>query len=146
MVITVSLVNFRHHTQLQIIFLVMRNFKIDSLINLQICNILPLAIVTMLCITSPELIYFTTGSLYLLTDLAFLIWQIYPKKIEMWFKIYVQRLLSQLYLEWKKIGNLCVSQIYMFWHINITKYHVTLEMVILEDTSSPRKCVEKGFL
>ena len=45
----------------------MRTFKIYSLSNLQICNTVLLTIVTMLCITSPWLIYFITGSLYLLT-------------------------------------------------------------------------------
>ena len=38
----------------------------NSLSNFQICNTVLLTIATMLCITSPWLIYFITGSLYLL--------------------------------------------------------------------------------
>ena len=45
----------------------MRNFKIYSPNDFQICNIVLLTLVTMLYITSPWLIYFITGSLYLLT-------------------------------------------------------------------------------
>ena len=46
----------------------MRTFKNYSLSNCHICNIVLLTIVTMLFITSPWLISFITGSLYLLTS------------------------------------------------------------------------------
>ena len=49
MVSPVSLVNICYHTQLQIFFLVMRMFKI-----FEICSIVLLTVVTLLCITSPR--------------------------------------------------------------------------------------------
>ena len=52
----------------KLFFLVMRNFKIYSLCSFQICNTVLLTMVSMVCITSPWLIYFMTGSLYLLTS------------------------------------------------------------------------------
>ena len=66
MITTISLVNICHHTVI-IFFPVMRSFKIYSLSNFQICNMVLLIIVTMLYITSPRLIY--NWELYLLTPL-----------------------------------------------------------------------------
>ena len=48
----------------------MRAFKTYSVNNFQIYNTVLLAIVTMLYITSPGLIYLITGSLYILTTLT----------------------------------------------------------------------------
>ena len=62
---TINPFDSHHHTQLQNFFLVVRNVKIYSLSNFQANNIV-LTIVTMLCITSLWLLYFITGSLYLL--------------------------------------------------------------------------------
>ena len=66
MITTISLVNIHQHTQLHF-FLVMKTFKISSLCNFQICNIVLLIIVIMIHVTSPRLISFMIGSLYLLT-------------------------------------------------------------------------------
>ena len=48
-------------------FLVIRAFKIYSLSNFQICNIVLLTVFTMLCFTSVGLIYFVPGCSYLFT-------------------------------------------------------------------------------
>ena len=53
-------------TRLQIFFLVMKTLKIYSFSNFHVYDTVSLTIVTMLFITSPGLIYFITGSLYLL--------------------------------------------------------------------------------
>ena len=66
MLTTISLVNIHRHT-VRNFFLVMRTFKTLSLRNFQIWNLVLLTIVTMLHSISPGLIYFITGSLYLLT-------------------------------------------------------------------------------
>ena len=53
---TIRVVNIYRHTVI-FFFLVMRTFKTYSLLNFQIYNTVLLTIVTMLYITSPELIY-----------------------------------------------------------------------------------------
>ena len=50
----------------------MRTFKIYVLSNFHIYNTVLLIIITRLCITSPGLIYFITGSLYLLMPFTIL--------------------------------------------------------------------------
>ena len=67
MITTMSLVNICHHTKLKHFFSCDENFLRFILNNFQICNTILLTIVTMLYITSPQLIYLITGSLYLLT-------------------------------------------------------------------------------
>ena len=67
MITTVNLVNIHHHTYVNFFFLVMRGLKIYSLSNFQIYNIVLLTRVTLLYVTSPGLIYFITGTLYLVT-------------------------------------------------------------------------------
>ena len=57
--ITRSLVSIYHHTYNNVSF-IMRTFKIFSLSNFQICNIVPLTIVAMLYISSLWVIYFIT--------------------------------------------------------------------------------------
>lgn len=64
MVTIISLANIHHHT-VTIFFFMMRNFKIYSLSNIQIYNIVLLTTVT-IYITSPGLPDFISGSLYLL--------------------------------------------------------------------------------
>ena len=64
---TVCLVNSHHHPYVEICFSFDKDFKM-SLSNFQIYNIVLLIIVTMLYITYPQLIYFITGKLYLLTN------------------------------------------------------------------------------
>ena len=49
----------------------MKTFKIYSFSNFQIYNKVLLTIVIMFYITSPELIYLITGSLYLLTPFTY---------------------------------------------------------------------------
>ena len=66
MIITISLVSIYYYI-LTIFFLVLKTLKYYSLSNFQIYNTVLLTIVTMLFTTSPELLYFRTGSLYLLT-------------------------------------------------------------------------------
>lgn len=61
-----SVVDTHHHTSLYF-FLIMGNFNIYSLSNFQIKNTVLLTLVTMLFITSPELIYIVTGNWYFLT-------------------------------------------------------------------------------
>lgn len=67
MISTINLVNICHHLLVTFFFLALRTFKIYLLSNFQIWNILLLAIVTMLYLTSPGLIYFFIGSMYLST-------------------------------------------------------------------------------
>lgn len=52
-----------------------KTFKICFLNNFQVYNIILLTTVTVLCIRSPELTRFLTGSLYPLTDLSHFSWQ-----------------------------------------------------------------------
>ena len=67
--VTISLVTVHHHTKLQFLCVcVTRTFKIYSLGNFQIRTALLLTIVTVLSITSHDLIHFITGSLYFLTS------------------------------------------------------------------------------
>ena len=66
----ITTVNFHHLTQLQIFCLALRVFKIYSSSNFQICNTVSLTIVAVLYVTSQELTYRITGSLYLLTALT----------------------------------------------------------------------------
>ena len=66
MLTTMSLVYIHHHSSYNS-FLMMRPFKIYSLSNFQKHTRLLLTIVSILYITSWWLIYFITGSLYLLT-------------------------------------------------------------------------------
>ena len=61
------LVTIPHHSQLQNFFLLLRIFKIYSGSNFQIYSIVLLTMVTMLSITSPELIYIITESLHIST-------------------------------------------------------------------------------
>lgn len=65
MITPVSVVNIHHHTGT--VFSPLINFKISSRGSLQIHIQYGLSIVTMLCVTSPGLTDFRTGSLYLLT-------------------------------------------------------------------------------
>ena len=64
--VAISLVTICHRTKLHF-FLVMRTLKIYFLGNFQIRATILLTTVTSLYITPPWLIYFLTGSLYLLT-------------------------------------------------------------------------------
>lgn len=67
MITTVGLVNFHHWPSYTLFFLWWELLRIYSPSNFQIYSIWLLTIVIMLYITSPELIYLISGSLYLLT-------------------------------------------------------------------------------
>ena len=69
MITTISLVNIHHHTVTRF-FLMMRTFKIYFVSNFYIYDTVLLTVVTMLCITSPELTLLITGSVYLLMDIS----------------------------------------------------------------------------
>ena len=56
----------------RIFFLVMRTFKIYSLSHFQMCNTVLLAVVAMLCMTSPWLLYFFSIYLFLFIFMAVL--------------------------------------------------------------------------
>lgn len=69
MIAIVSIVNIHHYISLQIVFLMMRTFRIYCLSNFQIYKTVSLTVVTMIYIISFILTYLTTGILYLLTNL-----------------------------------------------------------------------------
>ena len=86
-------------------FPVIRTFKIYSPRNFQIYNTVLLTIVTMLCITFPWLIYFITGSLYLLTPFNVLIkyFNILYWYSKLWITYYRQLVWKKF---WKRENNM----------------------------------------
>ena len=66
MITTIGLVNIRHITWLHFL-LMMKTFKIYSFSNFNICTML-LTVVSVLYVTSSELVYLITGNGHLLTS------------------------------------------------------------------------------
>lgn len=67
MIFTVYIISYRYKKKKNVFFLVIRTFKVYSFSNFPASHTAVLSIAPVLYVTTPVLLYFMTGSLYLLT-------------------------------------------------------------------------------